>query len=406
MGASLRIRLSHWGVREWTMTALAFVVFCVAVLIAGRGLASGAMGEVIRVRFGGDAERTRVVVDLDRTSRGQVIQPGADGRVVVALSGVGAPRGMSGNGLGLVRGYRVAGAGGASRVELDLAVSAEIERRFLLPPGDGVNHYRYVIDLKATGRAPTAPRNAPRAAPRPAERPLIYIDAGHGGRDPGAQGAHAKESEVTLAAALVLKQELERSGRYRVRLTRDSDVYVGLNRRPAIARQAGADLFISLHADAIADPATRGASVYTLSEQGAGRAVREITRDENWHRSLNLPGRDASVDRILLDMTQRATQNRSAVLARSLLGEIEQADHPLLRRSHRDAGLAVLLSPDVPAVLLEMGYITNPEDERLLTDARARRRLMRAVAAGIDGYFAASTGALQMASTGDGAGRP
>lgn len=388
------------------MTALAFIVFCAVLLIAGRGLASGAMGEVIRVRFGGDSERTRVVVDLDRNSRGQVIQPGADGRVVVALSGVAARRGMSGNGLGLVRGYRVTGSGGASRVELDLAVSAEIERRFLLPPGDGVNHYRYVIDLKATGRAPTASRNAPRAAPRPAQRPLIYIDAGHGGRDPGAQGAHARESEVTLAAALVLKQELERSGRYRVRLTRDSDVYVGLNRRPAIARQAGADLFISLHADAIADPATRGASVYTLSEQGAGRAVREITRDENWHRSLNLPGRDASVDRILLDMTQRATQNRSAVLARSLLGEIEQADHPLLRRSHRDAGLAVLLSPDVPAVLLEMGYITNPEDERLLTDPRARRRLMRAVAAGIDGYFAAPTGALQMASTGDGAGRP
>ncbi|MDQ8028784.1 MAG: N-acetylmuramoyl-L-alanine amidase [Brevundimonas sp.] len=388
------------------MTALAFVVFCTAVLVAGRGLASGAAGEVIRVRFGGDAERTRVVVDLDRTSRGQVIQPGSDGRVVVALSGVAAPRGMSGNGLGLVRGYRVAGAGGASRVELDLASSAEIERRFLLPPGDGVNHYRYVIDLKATGRAPTAPRrNAPRTAPRPAERPLIYIDAGHGGRDPGALGAQAKEADVTLAAALALKQELERSGRYRVRLTRDSDVYVGLNRRPAIARQAGADLFISLHADAIADPATRGASVYTLSEQGAGRAVREITRDENWHRSLNLPGRDASVDRILLDMTQRATQNRSAVLARSLLGEIEAANHPLLRRSHRDAGLAVLLSPDVPAVLLEMGYITNPEDERLLTDPRARRRLMRAVAAGIDAYFAAPTGALQIASNSD-AGQP
>ncbi|MFC7379337.1 N-acetylmuramoyl-L-alanine amidase [Brevundimonas sp. GCM10030266] len=388
------------------MTALAFIVFCTAVLVAGRGLASGAAGEVIRVRFGGDAERTRVVVDLDRTSRGQVIQPGSDGRVVVALSGVAAPRGMSGDGLGLVRGYRVAGAGGASRVELDLASSAEIERRFLLPPGDGVNHYRYVIDLKATGRAPTAPRrNAPRTAPRPAERPLIYIDAGHGGRDPGALGAQAKEADVTLAAALALKQELERSGRYRVRLTRDSDVYVGLNRRPAIARQAGADLFISLHADAIADPATRGASVYTLSEQGAGRAVREITRDENWHRSLNLPGRDASVDRILLDMTQRATQNRSAVLARSLLGEIEAANHPLLRRSHRDAGLAVLLSPDVPAVLLEMGYITNPEDERLLTDPRARRRLMRAVAAGIDAYFAAPTGALQVASNSE-AGQP
>ena len=405
MSALSRIRLSQWGVREWAMTALAFVVFCVAVLVAGRGLASGAMGEIMRVRFGGDAERTRVVVDLDRTSRGEVLQPGADGRVVVALSGVAPHRGLSGTGVGLVRGYRVAGAGASSRVELDLAVSAEIERRFLLPPGDGVSHYRYVIDLKATGRAPTAPRTAPRAAPRPAERPLIFIDAGHGGRDPGARGAHAEEADVTLAAALALKQELERSGRYRVRLTRETDTYVGLYRRVAIARQAGADLFISLHADAIADPATRGASVYTLSEQGAGRAVREITRDDNWHRSLNLPGRDASVDRILLDMTQRATQNRSAVLARTLLTEIEDADHPLLRRSHRDAGLAVLLAPDVPAVLLEMGYITNPEDEALLTDTRARRRLMRAVAAGIDGYFAAPNGALQVASA-DGAGRP
>ena len=166
------------------------------------------------------------------------------------------------------------------------------------------------------------------------------------------------------------------------------------------ARQAGADLFISLHADAGADPATRGASVYTLSEQGAGRAVREFTRGENWQRSLNLPGRDASVDRILLDMTQRATQNRSAQLARTLLGQLEDADHPLLRRSHRDAGLAVLLAPDVPAVLLEMGFITNPEDERMLNDGRARRRLMHAVAEGIDRYFREPAGELQMAAAG------
>lgn len=387
------------------MTAVAFVVFCVAVLVAGRGLASGAMGEVMRVRFGGDAERTRVVVDLDRTSRGQVIQSGDDGRVVLALSGVHPPRGMSGQGLGLVRGYRVAGSGAAARVELDLASSAEIERRFILPPGDGVTHYRYVVDLKATGRAPAARPADRRAAPRPAERPLVVIDAGHGGRDPGARGAHVNESEITLAAALALKQELERSGRYRVRLIRDSNVYVDLYRRVAIARQADADLFISLHADAGADPATRGASVYTLSEQGAGRAVREFTRGDNWHRNLNLPGRDASVDRILLDMTQRATQNRSAVLARTLLTELEGSNHPMLRRSHRDAGLAVLLAPDVPAVLLEMGFITNPEDERLLNDARQRRRLMRAVAEGIDRYFEAPDGVVQMADSGA-AGRP
>lgn len=407
-----RINLTQWRVREWAMTAVAFVVICVVLLAAGRGLASGAMGEVLRVRFGGDAEHTRVVLDLDRTSRGEVVQAGDDGRVVVSLAGVApASRGLTGAGTGLVRGWRVTGTGAASRVELDLATSAEIERRFLLPPGDGIAHFRYVIDLKATGRAPAprpgrVPPAAPRSAQRPAERPLIFIDAGHGGRDPGAHGAESRESAVTLAAALALKQELERTGRYRVRLTRESDAYVALYRRVAIARQADADLFISLHADAGADPATRGASVYTLSEQGAGRAVREFTRGENWHRSLNLPGRDPSVDRILLDMTQRATQNRSAQLARTLLGELEEADHPMLRRSHRDAGLAVLLAPDVPAVLLEMGFITNPEDERMLNDSRARRRLMRAVADGIDRYFREPSGTLQMASTGGASGQP
>lgn len=405
-----RIRLTQWRVREWAMTAVAFVVICIVLLAAGRGLASGAVGEVLRVRFGGDAQHTRVVLDMDRTSRGQVIQAGGDGRVVLSLSGVSPGRGLNGAGTGLVRGWRVSGAGSASRVELDLATSAEIERRFLLPPGDGIAHYRYVIDLKATGQAPTArpARSAPppRATRQPVERPLIFIDAGHGGRDPGALGVQSRESAVTLAAALDLKRELERTGRYRVRLTRESDAYVALNRRVAIARQADADLFISLHADAGADPATRGASVYTLSEQGAGRAVREFTRGENWHRSLNLPGRDPSVDRILLDMTQRATQNRSAQLARTLLGELEGASHPMLRRSHRDAGLAVLLAPDVPAVLLEMGFITNPEDERLLNDSRARRRLMRAVADGIDRYFREPSGTLQMAASGGAAGQP
>ena len=401
MNGLTRLFPPDWGVRQWVMAAVAAVVFCVAVLAAGRGLASGALGEIMRVRFGGDAERTRVVVDLDRTSRGEVLQAGADGRVVVSLSGVTTPPGLRGTGLGLVRGYRVSGAGAASRVELDLATSAEIERRFLLPPGDGINHYRYVIDLKATGRAPTRPNRTPEPV-RPGERPLIYIDAGHGGRDPGAQGAHARESAVTLAAAQSLKQALERTGRYRVRMTRDSDTYVDLYRRVAIARQAGADLFISLHADAGADPATRGASVYTLSEQGAGRAVREFTSADNWQRSLNLPGRDPSVDRILLDMTQRATQNRSAQLARTLLVELEDADHPLLRRSHRDAGLAVLLAPDVPAVLLEMGFITNPEDEALLTNPRARRQLMQAVADGIDRYFREPAGEVQLASAGAG----
>ena len=274
-----RFELSRWGIREWAMTALALVVVLAVLLLGGRGLAAGALGEVLGVRFGGDAERTRIVVDLDRSARGQVIETGADGKVVLTLTGVAPGRGLDGNGSGLVRGYRVVPVGTASRVQFDLARNADIERRFLLPPGDGVAHYRYVVDLKATGTSPVAARPiAPRAETRRAEKPLIVIDAGHGGRDPGARGAQHNESSITLAAALQLKRELERTNRYRVRLTRDSDVHVDLNRRVRIAREAEADLFISLHADAGADPATRGASVYTLSEQGANRAVREVTR--------------------------------------------------------------------------------------------------------------------------------
>ena len=397
--------MTRWRARDWSMTAVAFVAFCFAILAASRGLASGAAGDVLAVRFGGDAERTRVVIDLDRTARGAVVEDGTTGRVILSLSGVAAPRAIDGSGTGLVRAYAVGGAAGASRLRLDLAGRAEIERRFLLPPGDGVNHYRYVLDLKRTGAVPAAATTPRTAAPAPlartSERPLIMIDAGHGGRDPGASGAHSRESTVTLAAAQALKTELERTGRYRVRLTRSDDTYVDLYRRVAIARQAEADLFISLHADAGADPAVRGASVYTLSEQGAGRAVREFTRGDNWRRDLNLPGRDPSVDRILLDMTQRATQNRSAQFARVLLTHLEAAERPLLRRSHRDAGLAVLLAPDVPAVLLEMGFITNPEDEQALNDARARRRMMRAVAQGIDRYFSEPSAPIMTASTDD-----
>jgi N-acetylmuramoyl-L-alanine amidase len=400
MNGLKRFNLSAWGPREWAMTALALVILATVLLVGSRGIAGGVTGDVRGVRFGGDAQRTRIVIDLDRSARGEVIEGGDRGNVVLTLAGVGAGRGVDGAGSGLVRDWRVSASGTASRVQLGLARTARIERRFLLPPGDGVVHYRYVIDIVGTGAAPAAePRNVPRAEQRRTERPLIVIDAGHGGRDPGAQGTHRNESAVTLAAALALRDELNRTGRYRVMLTRETDTYVDLYRRVRIARQADAALFISLHADAGADPATRGASVYTLSEQGASRAVREVTRSDDWHRDLHLPGRDPSVDRILLDLTQRATQNRSAQFARVLLSHLEAADHPMLRRSHRDAGLAVLLAPDVPAVLLEMGFITNPDDERLLGDTAQRRRLVRTVAEGIDRYFREPAAGTRIAGT-------
>ncbi len=403
MRASSLVPTAGWRPRDWALTALAFVVVCVVGLTAGRGLAAFG-GDVLRLRLGGDAQATRVVVDLDGAVDGSVVEGGRNGRVVLSLRGARARPALEGEGRGLVRRWRVASESGGSRVELTLAAGARIERRFLLPPGDGVEHHRYVIDLAADGRPAASPTPEPRPAAR-REKPLIVIDAGHGGRDSGALGASHRESELALAAALELKSELERTGRYRVMLTRDRDVYVPLPRRVEIARRSGADLFISLHLDSSQDPATRGASVYTLSEQGAGRAVREFTGRDDWTRELDLPGHDPGVDRILLDITQRSTQNQSARFARGLLGEIEGAGHPMLRRSHRDAGLAVLLAPDVPAVLLEMGFITNPDDARALDSQSGRRRLMRAVVRGIDAFFLDAE-PLRYASGENGAGRP
>jgi len=405
MIGSMLSRTALWGTREWSMTALSLFSICLALFLGGRGVAGGVSGDVFGVRFGGDNERTRVVLDLGTSVRGAVVESGDRGRVVLTLAGAVAGPGLSGSGSGLVRGYRVAASGSASRVQLELSQAAEIERRFLLPPGDGIANYRYVVDLKAkvggaaTAILPAVANLRPTAvAPARTEKPLIVIDAGHGGRDPGALGAHNRESDINLAAALALRTELERTGRYRIIMTRETDAFVDLNQRVRIARRADADLFISLHADAGSDPAVRGASVYTLSEQGATRAVREVTRGNDWHRDLHLPGRDPSVDRILLDLTQRATQNRSAQFARILLSHIEASDHPMLRRSHRDAGLAVLLAPDVPAVLLEMGFMTNPDDEQLLADTRRRSRLIRAVAASIDRYFRHPSAPIQPVS--------
>lgn len=370
----------------------ALVAFVVAAFAASNGLADGPrQDDVVQVRFGGDAQRTRVVVELTRTASAR-IERGGSAELTVAMPGIDAGEGLSGSGVGLVRGYRMSSGPGAAVLHLDLRGPAQVSRRFLLPPGDGVRVYRYVIDLAAQG-AGAAGAERPAAAPPPVERPrsrpperqVVVIDAGHGGTDPGALGAEDHEREITLSAALELRRQLEATGRYRVVMTRSTDVLVPHARRVAIARDAGADLFISLHADSSQNPDTRGASVYTLSDRGAERAARQALGGGPYG-GLDLPAGDPAVRRVLLDLTQRATMNRSSVFANVLLNQIGH-EAPLLARSHRDENLAVLLAPDVPAVLLEMGFITNSDDARFMADSGGRRRLMGAVVRAIDAYF-------------------
>ena len=403
----------RWSVRLRRVLA-GVVAVGAAATVAAAATSEGDAG-VLKVRLGGDAKQTRIVIELDHAAQGKVLS-GTDAadKVLVALPRVNVPGDMQGPGAGLIKSWSVDSAAGAARIRLDLVRPAVVKRRFLLAPGDGVTVYRYVIDLADEAPAPpvkiakAAPPSHVKLAPQPADKlkvekvkaeqieaPLqpatpttrvIVIDAGHGGKDIGASGADSREKDVNLAAARALRDRLERSGRYKVVLTRDTDVFVPLDRRVQIARRANADLFISLHADAGSEASLRGASVYTLSEKGADRAVRQAYAQADW-TDVNNKAEDEAVNRILLDLTQRGTVNRSAIFAETLLRQISQRTQ-LLKRSHRDAGLAVLLAPDVPAVLLEMGFITNKDDEKALNDADDRRKLMDGVASAIDAYFA------------------
>ena len=381
---SLR-ELSHGFGRVLTLAA---ALTCLGAAPSHDASPSG----VLKVRFGGDQHQTRVVLELDRSTRGMLLADGGDGRLVLALPGVDLSDDLKGGGQGLVRSWSVERIAGSATLKLSLTRGASVARRFVLAPSDGAPNYRYVVDLASS--APVQIAAAPQVViqkvvdVQPVHvRKVIVIDAGHGGKDPGALGRGLEEKDITLAAAKALKRRLELDGRYKVVLTRSNDAFVPLETRVRIAREADADLFISLHADAGADAALHGATIYTLSDKGSDRVARNVINNDDWFINVSLPSRDRAVNQILLDLTQRATKNQSSAFAELLVNRVG-AQSVLLQHSHRDAGYVVLLAPDVPAVLLEMGFITNARDEGALSDPEHRTRLMGAVGDSIDDYFA------------------
>jgi N-acetylmuramoyl-L-alanine amidase len=403
----LRLSYSAFLRRPIIRIIMALAVLC-GVAAAGVAVAQSAPGaNLLKVRVGGDSHAARVVIELDKTASGKLVSPAdASKHVILALPHVDIAGEMNGQGEGLVKSWAVDSAAGAARIKFELRRDAVVKRRFLLPPGDGLNVYRYVIDLDSTDTTPPTPTEKaaesktilaktaaiaddPQVRLPPQGKKVVVIDAGHGGKDSGALGASTKEKDDTLAAAHALRDRLERSGRYKVVMTRDTDAFIPLETRVQIARRANADLFISLHADSAGSQGseTRGASVYTLSERGADRTAKGLFGKSDWFMNVNLPGDDSATKRILLDLTQRQNVNRSSTFAEILLDKIGGAT-TLLRRSHRDANLMVLLAPDVPAVLMEMGFMTNPDDEQALADAEHRERVMNAVGDAIDAYFA------------------
>jgi len=227
----------------------------------------------------------------------------------------------------------------------------------------------------------------------PAGRPLVVIDPGHGGHDPGAlsRSGAVSEKAVTLALARAVRARLMAGGRVRVALTRDADRYLSLRERFETARQLGAALFISLHADAapLNDDA-HGATIYTLSEVASDREAAALARSENRAdivRGINLSGTDGTVASILIDLAQRESRDTAVAFAR-LLHREAAGSVPFRPDHHRTASLIVLKAPDLPSVLLEAGYITNDTDLAFIDSAAGRARIAEALARAVEIHFA------------------
>jgi len=361
-------------------------------------------------RVAGDRERTRFIADLSKKVDVHVAL-GNPYRVIVDAPDVNfqMPDGIGKEKRGLVTAYRYGlFAPGKSRIVIDVSGPFLIDKAFVLEPRDD-QPARLVIDLVPTDEktfqaklketkppqpASEGPAVIPQALPRaPDAKPVVVLDPGHGGIDPGTNPNGVPEKEVVLAFAKVLKAKLAATGRYEVYLTREDDTFVPLRERVEFAQKKGAGLFLSIHADYFPNQTekTTGATVYTLSEQASDEEAKELAAKENFSDALagiELPNdSDEVVANILIDLAQRETQNRSTLFARSIVGELASRS-ALHTRRLRSAGFRVLKAPDVPSVLLELGFLSNPDDEKRLTSDAWRDRIADGVVGSIDGYFA------------------
>jgi N-acetylmuramoyl-L-alanine amidase len=234
--------------------------------------------------------------------------------------------------------------------------------------------------------------------------PVVVIDPGHGGIDPGATGiSGAHEKDIVLALGQALAKTLRDTGRYKVIMTRDDDVFLSLKARVAVGRRNRADLFISVHADSAPGSTAQGASVYTLSEQASDREADALAKSEN--QSDIIAGVDLTkeadiVTSILIDLAQRETKNSSAKFAQILVPELQTVGS-LTHKTHRFAGFRVLKAPDVPSVLIEVGYLSNDSDESSMRSTRWRRGMAGAIARSVDSYFRRTRRDQAQGSAGD-----
>ena len=363
------------------------------------------------VRIGGDDKQTRFVVDLNRKVDLVVFTLADPYRVVVDLpqTSFKLPAKTGEQGRGLVKAFRFGLImQGGSRIVLDAKGPVRLDKAFVLDAAEG-QPARLVLDLVATERAsfmrslalgnrPAAqsasvkPSEPPPPKPDGDARPLIVLDPGHGGIDNGTRGSGGElEKDVVLAFAQTLREKLESSGKFRVAMTRSEDIFIPLGERVRFARSRSAELFISLHADALPrrEGQAEGATVYTLSENASDAEAARLAETENKAdviAGVDLTSEPDDVANILVDLAQRETKTFSMQFARTVVDELKTAarlhKHPL-----KSAGFKVLLAPDVPSVLVELGYMSTKDDLKQLTSASWRAKTAQALAQAVDNFF-------------------
>lgn len=376
------------------------------------------------VRFGAHPDNQRVVIEISETAEFRAFVMEGPNRIVIDMPSFSWKVGqIQKPGTLQIKDVRFGDLGaGLSRIVIETGEPVIIQAAFMLPKQQGQSD-RLVLDFKRTtapamqaaltqvhgplqGAAPQAtavaqPGTSAKAEPpmppqkKPAGtpfKPTIIIDPGHGGQDPGAQSANGVyEKNITLAVGLELKRQLEESGNYRVKMTRSTDVFIPLRGRVQFARKNEGDLFISLHADSIRDNNVTGASVYTLSETASDAETAKLADRENKSdviAGIDLSGQEADVANILLDLATRDTMNQSKFLANTVVVSFKGRSISLLERPHRSAGFAVLKAPDIPSILVEMGYLTNRSEVARLSSPEHRKKIATALKTSIDGYFA------------------
>ena len=391
-----------------------FTVFCFVLLFAYRAQAAV---DIQNMRIGNQADGARVVFDMDKSIDYRVFLLDDPQRVVVDLEDANIRQLYTKISNQVVKQTRVGKmSGNDKRVVLELSRPAVVKKAFLIPPQSGQS-WRLVVDLMMTDAKSfhnkignkymltnnkqfspdavsyedkTVEKPAEKAVPKVNRKRIVVLDPGHGGKDPGAIGAYNKtyEKNVTLAMGKELKQILQNKG-YIVYLTRENDIFIPLRQRIKIAQNYKADLFMSIHADSARNRSATGLSIYTLSDTASDQEAAALAERENKADiigGIDLGGNTKEVNDILISLSQNDTRNKSSKYATYLVQEMAKSVK-LVKNTHRFAGFAVLKAPDIPAALLEMGYLSNRTEEANLRTPAYRRKLADAVARAVDKYF-------------------